>query len=163
MPVPAHAWAISYPSCSEKQHLRHGFTSADYKKTMTSLILMEFPSLDQKNHFPSSSPGHAAAVWCSAGYQPASPAREKFLATIPQAHTAVQGCYDPSAWPSMQLYWLLHVWMWIIEPVYTTPSAKHTLKQINSLTQIGIICELTECAFDSLLQVTDKNVKQNWP
>ncbi|KAK4823866.1 hypothetical protein QYF61_007622 [Mycteria americana] len=38
-----------------------------------------------------------------------------------------------------------------------------TLKQINTPTQLGVICKLTEGALDPLIQVIDKDIKQNWP
>ncbi|KAK4824038.1 hypothetical protein QYF61_009629 [Mycteria americana] len=38
-----------------------------------------------------------------------------------------------------------------------------TLKQINSPTQLGVICKLTEGALNPLIQIIDKDVKQNWP
>ncbi|KAK4827772.1 hypothetical protein QYF61_021517 [Mycteria americana] len=46
-----------------------------------------------------------------------------------------------------------------IQPVQSLP----TLKQINTPTQLGVICKLTEGALDPLVQIIDKDVKQNWP
>ncbi|KAK4827874.1 hypothetical protein QYF61_022268 [Mycteria americana] len=37
-----------------------------------------------------------------------------------------------------------------------------TLKQINTLTKLGVICKLTEGALDPLVQIIDKDIKQNW-
>ncbi|KAK4816301.1 hypothetical protein QYF61_014599 [Mycteria americana] len=47
----------------------------------------------------------------------------------------------------------------LIQPVQSLP----TLKQINIPTQLGVICKLTEGAFDLLIQIIDKDIKQNWP
>ncbi|KAK4829782.1 LOW QUALITY PROTEIN: hypothetical protein QYF61_006581 [Mycteria americana] len=38
-----------------------------------------------------------------------------------------------------------------------------TLQQINTPTQLGVICKLTESALGPLIQVVDKDIKQNWP
>ncbi|KAK4826721.1 hypothetical protein QYF61_010974 [Mycteria americana] len=37
------------------------------------------------------------------------------------------------------------------------------LKQINTPTQLGVICKLTEGALDPFIQIIDKDIKQNWP
>ncbi|KAK4821693.1 hypothetical protein QYF61_027457 [Mycteria americana] len=50
-----------------------------------------------------------------------------------------------------------------IQPVQVTLQSLHTLKQINTPTQLGVICKLTEGALDPFIQITDKDVKQNWP
>ncbi|KAK4831732.1 LOW QUALITY PROTEIN: hypothetical protein QYF61_018862 [Mycteria americana] len=46
-----------------------------------------------------------------------------------------------------------------IQPVQSLP----ILKQINTPTQLGVICKLTEGALDPFVQIIDKDVKQNWP
>ncbi|KAK4828029.1 LOW QUALITY PROTEIN: hypothetical protein QYF61_022806 [Mycteria americana] len=46
-----------------------------------------------------------------------------------------------------------------ILPVQSFP----LLKQINTPTQLGVICKLTEGALDPLVQIIDKDIKQNWP
>ncbi|KAK4820658.1 hypothetical protein QYF61_002862 [Mycteria americana] len=46
-----------------------------------------------------------------------------------------------------------------IQPVQSIP----TLKQINTPTQLGVICKLTEGALDPFVQIIDKDVKQDWP
>ncbi|KAK4820661.1 hypothetical protein QYF61_002865 [Mycteria americana] len=46
-----------------------------------------------------------------------------------------------------------------IQPVQSLP----TLKQINTATQLGVICKLTEGALDPFVQIIDKDIKQNWP
>jgi len=37
-----------------------------------------------------------------------------------------------------------------------------TLKQIDTPTQLGVICKLTEGALNPLIQNTDKDFKQDW-
>jgi len=48
-----------------------------------------------------------------------------------------------------------------IQPVQIPLQSLSTLRQINSLYQLGVVCELTEGALDPLVQITDKDVKQN--
>ncbi|KAK4813638.1 hypothetical protein QYF61_014398 [Mycteria americana] len=50
-----------------------------------------------------------------------------------------------------------------IQPVQIPLQSLPTLKQINTPTQLGVICKLTEGALDPLVQIIDKDVKQNWP
>ncbi|KAK4823656.1 hypothetical protein QYF61_005008 [Mycteria americana] len=38
-----------------------------------------------------------------------------------------------------------------------------TFKKINTPSQLGVICKLTESALDPLIQIIDKDIKQNWP
>ncbi|KAK4824378.1 hypothetical protein QYF61_014038 [Mycteria americana] len=58
------------------------------------------------------------------------------------------------------------------QPLFPKPVALHgvvvtqvqsppTLKQINTSAQLGVICKLT--ALDPLIQIIDKDIKQNWP
>ncbi|KAK4810554.1 hypothetical protein QYF61_004517, partial [Mycteria americana] len=37
------------------------------------------------------------------------------------------------------------------------------LKQINTPTQLGVVCKLTETALNPFVQIIDKDIKQNWP
>ncbi|KAK4830590.1 hypothetical protein QYF61_011825 [Mycteria americana] len=50
-----------------------------------------------------------------------------------------------------------------IQPVQVPLQSLPTLQQINTPTQLGIICKLTEGALDPFVQIIDKDVKQNWP
>ncbi|GAB0199280.1 hypothetical protein GRJ2_002393400 [Grus japonensis] len=50
-----------------------------------------------------------------------------------------------------------------IQPVQIPLQSLPTLKQINTPTQLGVVCKLTEGALDPLVQITDKDIKQNWP
>ncbi|KAK4821425.1 hypothetical protein QYF61_019703 [Mycteria americana] len=51
----------------------------------------------------------------------------------------------------------------LIQPVQIPLQSLPTLKQINTPAQLGVICKLTEGALDPLIQIMDKDVKQDWP
>ncbi|KAK4830186.1 LOW QUALITY PROTEIN: hypothetical protein QYF61_009213 [Mycteria americana] len=50
-----------------------------------------------------------------------------------------------------------------IQPVQVPLQSLPTLKQINTPAQLGVICKLTEGALDPLIQIIDKDIKQDWP
>ncbi|KAK4833014.1 hypothetical protein QYF61_027116 [Mycteria americana] len=50
-----------------------------------------------------------------------------------------------------------------IQPVQVPLQSLPTLQQINTPTQLGVVCKLTESALDPFIQIIDKDVKQNWP
>ncbi|KAK4832004.1 hypothetical protein QYF61_020442 [Mycteria americana] len=50
-----------------------------------------------------------------------------------------------------------------IQPVWVPLQSLPTFKQINTPTQLGVICKLTESVLDPLIQIIDKDIKQNWP
>ncbi|KAK4831600.1 hypothetical protein QYF61_018360 [Mycteria americana] len=50
-----------------------------------------------------------------------------------------------------------------IQPVQVPLQSLPTLQQINTPTQLGVICRLTESTLDPFVQIIDKDVKQNWP
>ncbi|KAK4810750.1 hypothetical protein QYF61_007724 [Mycteria americana] len=50
-----------------------------------------------------------------------------------------------------------------IQPVQVPLQSLSTLKQINTPAQLGVVCKLIEGALDPLVQIIDKDVKQNWP
>ncbi|KAK4826463.1 hypothetical protein QYF61_009190 [Mycteria americana] len=50
-----------------------------------------------------------------------------------------------------------------IQPVQVPLQSLPTLQQINTPTQLGVICKLTESALDPFVQIIDKDIKQNWP
>ncbi|KAK4826200.1 hypothetical protein QYF61_006144 [Mycteria americana] len=50
-----------------------------------------------------------------------------------------------------------------IQPVQVPLQSLPALKQINTPTQLGVICKLAEGALDPLVQIIDKDIKQNWP
>jgi len=49
-----------------------------------------------------------------------------------------------------------------IQPVQIPLQRLPTLKQIDTLTQLGVICRPTEGALNPLIQIIDKGVKQDW-
>ncbi|KAK4825008.1 hypothetical protein QYF61_022954 [Mycteria americana] len=50
-----------------------------------------------------------------------------------------------------------------IQPVQVPLQSLPPLKQINTPTQLGVICKLTEGALDPFIQIIDKDIKQEWP
>ncbi|KAK4831375.1 hypothetical protein QYF61_017506 [Mycteria americana] len=50
-----------------------------------------------------------------------------------------------------------------MQPVQIPLQSLPPLQQINTSTQFGVICKLSEGALDPLVQIIDKDVKQNWP
>jgi len=50
-----------------------------------------------------------------------------------------------------------------IQPVQIALWSLPTHKQINTPSQLGVICKLTEGALNPLIQIIDKDVKWNWP
>ncbi|KAK4821778.1 LOW QUALITY PROTEIN: hypothetical protein QYF61_000839 [Mycteria americana] len=51
----------------------------------------------------------------------------------------------------------------LIQPVQIPLQSLPTLKQIDTPTQFGVICNLTEGALDPLIQIIGKDIKQDWP
>ncbi|KAK4827977.1 hypothetical protein QYF61_022679 [Mycteria americana] len=50
----------------------------------------------------------------------------------------------------------------LIQPVQIPLQSLPTLKEINASAQLGVICKLTEGALNPLVQIIDKDIKQNW-
>ncbi|KAK4811007.1 hypothetical protein QYF61_015711 [Mycteria americana] len=50
-----------------------------------------------------------------------------------------------------------------IQPVQVPLQSLPTLQQINTPTQLGVICKLTEGALNPFVQIIDKDIKQDWP
>ncbi|KAK4832661.1 hypothetical protein QYF61_024780 [Mycteria americana] len=50
-----------------------------------------------------------------------------------------------------------------IQPVQVPLQSLPTLKQIDTPAQLGVICKLTEGALNPLIQIIDKDIKQDWP
>ncbi|KAK4806937.1 hypothetical protein QYF61_027304 [Mycteria americana] len=50
-----------------------------------------------------------------------------------------------------------------IQPVQVPLQSLPPLKQINTPTQLAVICKLAESALDPFVQIIDKDIKQNWP
>ncbi|KAK4820046.1 hypothetical protein QYF61_017892 [Mycteria americana] len=51
----------------------------------------------------------------------------------------------------------------LIQPVQVPLQSLPTLKQINTPTQLGVVCKLTENTLDPFVHIIDKDIKQNWP
>ncbi|KAK4810322.1 hypothetical protein QYF61_018264 [Mycteria americana] len=97
---------------------------------------------------------HSQVLFCLAAFQPLFP---KPVALHGVAVTQVQdlalGLVEPytiGLGPSIQ-------------PVQVPLQSLPTLQQINTPTQLGVICRLTEGALDPFIQIIDKDVKQDWP
>ncbi|PKU40305.1 hypothetical protein llap_9394 [Limosa lapponica baueri] len=50
-----------------------------------------------------------------------------------------------------------------IQPVQIPVGSLLTLKQVDTPTQLGVICKLTEGALNPLIHIIDKDIKQNHP
>jgi len=50
-----------------------------------------------------------------------------------------------------------------LQPVQILLHSLSTLEQINTPTQLGVICKLTEGALNPLIQIIDKDTEQNCP
>ncbi|KAK4807064.1 hypothetical protein QYF61_018405 [Mycteria americana] len=51
----------------------------------------------------------------------------------------------------------------LIQPVQVPLQSLPTLQQINTPTQLGVVCKLTESTLDPFVQIIDKDVKQSFP
>ncbi|KAK4815248.1 hypothetical protein QYF61_023695 [Mycteria americana] len=71
------------------------------------------------------------------------------------------GCCDPSAGPGT---WPYTIGLGpLIQPLWILLQSLPTLKQINTPAQLGVVCKVTEGALNPLVQIIDKDIKQNWP
>jgi len=50
-----------------------------------------------------------------------------------------------------------------IQPIQIPPQGLPTLKQTDTAAQLGVICKLIEGALNPLIQIIDKDTKQDWP
>ncbi|KAK4825636.1 hypothetical protein QYF61_001421 [Mycteria americana] len=50
-----------------------------------------------------------------------------------------------------------------IQPVQVPLQSLPTLQQINTPTQLGVVCKPTESTLDPFVQIIDKDIKQDWP
>ena len=48
-----------------------------------------------------------------------------------------------------------------IQPIQIPPLGLATLRQINTSSQLGVICKLSEGALNALIQVINKDIKQD--
>lgn len=50
-----------------------------------------------------------------------------------------------------------------VQPIHFPLQSLPTLKEINTLSELGVICKLTEGALDPLVQITDGDIEKKWP
>ncbi|KAK4824291.1 LOW QUALITY PROTEIN: hypothetical protein QYF61_013036 [Mycteria americana] len=97
---------------------------------------------------------HPQVLFCQAAFQPLFPKPVALHGVaVAQVQDLALGLVEPhTIGPSPS-----------IQPVQVPLQSLPTLQQINTPTQLGVICKLTEGALDPFVQVIDKDVKQNWP
>ncbi|KAK4810503.1 hypothetical protein QYF61_004283 [Mycteria americana] len=97
---------------------------------------------------------HPQVLLCQAAFQPLFPKPVALHGiAVAQVQDLALGLVKPHTiglGPSIQP---VQIPLWSLPP----------LKQINTPTQLGVICKLTEGALDPFIQIIDKDVKQNWP
>jgi len=50
-----------------------------------------------------------------------------------------------------------------MQPVHIPLYGLSTTRQMNTSSQLSIICKLTEGALSPLIQIINKDIKQSWP
>ncbi|KAK4826991.1 hypothetical protein QYF61_013091 [Mycteria americana] len=97
---------------------------------------------------------HPQVLLCQAGFQPLFPKPVALHGVaVAQVQDLALGLVKPHTIdlsPSIQ-------------PVQVPLQSLPTLQQINTPTQLGVVCKLTESTLDPFVQIIDKDVKQNWP
>ncbi|KAK4832371.1 hypothetical protein QYF61_022226 [Mycteria americana] len=97
---------------------------------------------------------HPQVLFCEAAFQPLFP---KPVALHGLAVTQVQdlalGLVEPHTIGLGPL----------IQPVQIPLQSLPTLQQINTPAQFGVVCKFTEGTFNPLIQIIEKDIKQNWP
>ncbi|KAK4817943.1 hypothetical protein QYF61_003373 [Mycteria americana] len=97
---------------------------------------------------------HPQVLFCQAAFQPLFPKPVALHGVVvTQVQDPALGLVEPHTigpGPSIQ-------------PVQVPLQSLPTLKQINTPSLLGVICKLTEGALDPFVQITDKDIEQNWP
>ncbi|KAK4813829.1 hypothetical protein QYF61_001833 [Mycteria americana] len=97
---------------------------------------------------------HPQVLFCLAAFQPLFPKPVALHgAAVAQVQDLALGLVKPHTidlGPSIQ-------------PVQVPLQSLPTLQQINTPSQLGVICKITEGALDPFVQIIDKDIKQNWP
>ncbi|KAK4830675.1 hypothetical protein QYF61_012775 [Mycteria americana] len=97
---------------------------------------------------------HLQVLLCQAAFQPLFPKPVALHGVaVAQVQDSALGLVEPHTIdlsPSTQ-------------PVQIPLQSLPTLKQINSPAQFGVICKLTEGTLNPLIQIIDKDIKQDWP
>ncbi|PKU34227.1 protein hook hypothetical protein [Limosa lapponica baueri] len=74
------------------------------------------------------------------------------------------GSHEPSDSPAVEIVTPeIHGLGPLIQPVQMPLQSLSTLKHIDTPAQLGVVCKLTEGALYPLVQIIDKDVKENWP
>ncbi|KAK4824684.1 hypothetical protein QYF61_017408 [Mycteria americana] len=93
---------------------------------------------------------HPQVLFCLAAFQPLCPKPVALHGVaVAQVQDLALGLVEPHTTDLVPS----------IQPVQSLPP----LKQINTPTQLGVICKLTEGALNPFIQIIDKDVKRNWP
>ncbi|KAK4830419.1 hypothetical protein QYF61_011043 [Mycteria americana] len=97
---------------------------------------------------------HPQVLFCQAAFQPLFPKPVALHGVaVAQVQDLALSCFEPHTaglGPSIQ-------------PVQVPLQSLPTLKQINTPAQLGVVCKLTEGALDPVIQIIDKDIKQDWP
>ncbi|KAK4829125.1 hypothetical protein QYF61_002204 [Mycteria americana] len=97
---------------------------------------------------------HPQVLFCLAAFQPLFPKPVALHGVaVAQVQDLALGLVEPHT---------IDLGPWI-QPVQVPLQSLPTLKQINTPTQLGVTCKLTEGALDPFVQIIDKDIKQNWP
>ena len=144
------------------QYLRCGLTSAQYKGTITSLILLATLFLIQtRMNWPSWPSGHTTGT-CLAEHQPIPQCPfplHSLPSTLPQVYSIAQGC-GQSTGPSSWSFWSSSHWLQPINSACPDSSVgPHYTQADDTSSQLGVICKLTENALNVLIQVINKNIE----
>ena len=152
----------------ETQCSRCGFTSAEYRGSITALVLLVTLFLNTRQDdigllgLPGTLTAHAQPS-VNLHPQGASPAGS-LPATLAQACSVVGGCCDPCAELALLLVELHTTGLiQMMQPVQMPPQSFTTLMEINTATPLDVVCKLTESALNPLVWVTDEVLKQDWP
>ncbi|KAK4828751.1 hypothetical protein QYF61_000742 [Mycteria americana] len=96
---------------------------------------------------------HPQVLFCWAAFQPLFPKPAALHGLVSQVQDLTLGLVEPHTVGVGPL----------TQPVLTLLQSLPPLKQINTPNKLGVICKLTEGALDPLIQIIDKDIKQNWP
>ena len=153
---------------TEHSILRCGLTSAKYRGMITALVLLATLFWYKPGcYWPSWPPGHTAGscsagwinqhpqvLFCQAAFQPPFPKPVALCGVVvTQVQDPALSLVEPHTTGLSPL----------VQPVQIPLQSLPALKQINTPPQLGVICKLTEGALNPLIQIIDKDIKQNWP
>ncbi|KAK4831150.1 hypothetical protein QYF61_015453 [Mycteria americana] len=97
---------------------------------------------------------HPQVLFCLAAFQPLFPKPVALHGVVvTQVQDPALGLVEPHT---------IDLSLWI-QPVQVPLQSLPPFKQINTPTQFGVICKLSEGALDPFIQIIDKDIKQDWP